>query len=310
MAAILEAEELTKRFGRRAAVDALSFSVQPGEVYGFLGRNGAGKSTTIRMILGLIRASAGHVRVLGRVVRAGRKRQPWPVGAIIESPNFYEYLSARQNLELLSALSGGVSSHRIDEVVALVGLVERQHDSVRVFSHGMRQRLGLAQALLPRPQLLILDEPLDGLDPKGIRDLRDVMLKVSREEGVTVFLSSHILSEIEMTCDRVLVIHQGRRVFEGPTRELIVDARTVRLRLSGQPDPLPLLQSLPFLERVERQEEIWHLRMDPARVPELNRALVENRLDVLELTPLKQRLEDVFIALTGQSLPPAEEREP
>ena len=113
-----------------------------------------------------------------------------------------------------------------------------------------------------------------------------------------------------MTCDRVLVIHQGRRVFEGPTRELIVDARTVRLRLSGQPDPLPLLQSLPFLERVERQDEIWHLRMDPARVPELNRALVENRLDVLELTPLKQRLEDVFIALTGQSQPPAEEREP
>ena len=297
---ILEAQDLTKRYGRRMAVDGLSFAVRPGEIHGFLGRNGAGKSTTIRMILGLVRPTGGRVSVLGRRVTAGAKRDPWPVGAIVESPTFYDYLSARTNLEMLSSLSGGASRARIDEILDLVGLTERQNEKVSVYSHGMRQRLGLAQALLPQPELMILDEPLDGLDPKGIRDLRDVMLTVSRQRGVTIFLSSHILSEIEMTCDRVLVIHQGRRVFEGATEELVSDAKTVRLRTADGFDPAPLLSTLPFVKRADPQETGWRLDMDPARIPELNRALVQAGIDVLELAPLRRRLEDVFISLTGE----------
>ncbi|MCX7015067.1 MAG: ABC transporter ATP-binding protein [Candidatus Sumerlaeota bacterium] len=297
---ILEARGLTKRYGWRLAVDGLDFDVRRGEIHGFLGRNGAGKSTTIRMILGLVRPTDGRVSVLGRPVRAGAKRDPWPVGAIIESPAFYDYLSARTNLEMLASLSGGASRARIDEILDLVGLTDRQREKVSVYSHGMRQRLGLAQALLPRPELLILDEPLDGLDPKGIRDLRDVMLKVSRERGVTIFLSSHILSEIEMTCGRVLVIHQGRRVFEGPTEELLSDSTAVRLRTGNGADPAALLSTLSFIKRAEPQADAWHLDMDPARVPDLNRALAQAGFDVLELTPLKRRLEDVFISLTGE----------
>jgi len=298
--AILNAENLTKRYGRRRVVDELSFTVHAGEIYGFLGRNGAGKSTTIRMILGLVRPTSGKVHVKGHTVRAGFARRPWPVGAIIESPTFYEYLSARRNLEILSSLSGGVSRKEIDSILQLVGLTERQHDKLGTFSHGMRQRLGLAQALLPRPELLILDEPLDGLDPKGMRDLRDIMLNVSRSEGVTVFLSSHILSEIEMTCDRVLVLHQGRRVFEGTTHELVSDSTNVRLRTDGNVDPAAVLADLPFVQQLERKENQYLLQLPHARVPELNRALVNAGVDVMELTPLKQKLEDVFISLTSE----------
>ncbi|MCX7048171.1 MAG: ABC transporter ATP-binding protein, partial [Candidatus Sumerlaeota bacterium] len=286
---ILEAHALSKRYGRRMAVDGLSFAVRRGEIYGFLGRNGAGKSTTIRMILGLVRPTSGKVSVLGRPVLAGRKRDPWPVGAIIESPNFYDYLPARTNLEMLASLSGGASRARFDEILELVGLTERQRDKVSTFSHGMRQRLGLAQALLPEPELMILDEPLDGLDPKGIRDLRDVMLKVAREHAVTIFLSSHILTEVEMTCDRVLVIHNGRRVFEGTTAELLSDSKTVRLRTANGGDPATILASLPFIKRAERESEGWRLEMDHAQAPELARALVQAGFDVMELTPLKRR---------------------
>jgi ABC-2 type transport system ATP-binding protein len=296
---ILQVDGLTKRYGRRLAVNDLSFAVERGQIYGFLGRNGAGKSTTIRMILGLIRPTRGAIAVAGRPVRAGARRDPWPVGAIVESPVFYDYLTARENLEMLAALSGGAPADRIDRVVALVGLTDRQREKVSVYSHGMRQRLGLAQALLPNPELIILDEPLDGLDPKGIRDMRDVMLRVSRDEGVTVFLSSHILSEIEMTCDRVLVIHEGRRIFEGRTEELTAGSRRVRLRVGGERDVGALLDGLPMVESRAANNGAWDLSLDHAEIPRLNRALVGAGFDVLELTPVKLRLEDVFISLTG-----------
>ncbi len=295
---VLETRGLAKRYGRRWVVEDLDLSVRQRDVYGFLGRNGAGKSTTIRMILGLVRPTRGEVLVAGRTIRAGGRRSPWPVGAIIESPVFYDYLSGRTNLELLASLSGGAPASRIGQVLELVGLTDRQRDPVGVYSHGMRQRLGLAQALLPRPELLILDEPLDGLDPNGIRDLRQVMTNVVETEGVTIFLSSHILSEVELTCNRVLVIHQGRRVFEGSTAELIADAGHVRLRTAGPRDPEPVLRGLGFIEAIGRENGAWRLRLPQERVPELNRALVAAEIDVMELTPLRRRLEDIFIGLT------------
>ena len=296
--AILEVEGLTKRYGTRLAVNNLSFTVRRGDLYGFLGRNGSGKSTTIRMILGLVRPTAGQVRVVGHRIRAGGRKDPWPVGAIIESPIFYDYLSARTNVEMLASLSGGASAQRIDEVIELVGLTDRQHEKVLVYSHGMRQRLGLAQALLPNPDLIILDEPLDGLDPNGIREIRDVMLNLVKDGGVTIFLSSHILSEVEMTCERVVVIHEGKSVYEGRTEDLITDPKKLRLRTADGGNPTELLGSLPYVEASEKIEDGWSVSIERERVPELNRELVGAGFDVLELTPLKVRLEDVFIRLT------------
>jgi ABC-2 type transport system ATP-binding protein len=182
--------------------------------------------------------------------------------------------------------------------VELVGLSHRQKEKVSVYSHGMRQRLGLAQALLPNPKLVILDEPLDGLDPNGIRELRDVMLRVVREKEVTIFMSSHILSEVELTCNRVVVIHEGNRMFEGTTKELMTDTRGVRVRTAGEKSPAETLAGLPFIERAEQVDGHWTLAMDHAMAPELTRRLVQAEIEVLEITPIRQRLEDVFIGLT------------
>lgn len=296
--AVLETELLSKRYRGRMAVNGLSLAVKQGEIYGFLGRNGAGKSTTLRMILGLVWPTSGTIRVAGKAVRPGRRRSEWPVGAIVESPIFYDYLPARTNLELLASLSGGASPVRIDRVLDLVGLSARSRDPVGVYSHGMRQRLGLAQALLPNPRLVILDEPLDGLDPNGIRELRQVMLDIVRDGGVTIMYSSHILSEVELTCDRVLVIHEGNRLYEGPTQELMAGTSNVRLRLASG-DATDVLGRLEFVGSRERVDSTWTLAMDHKRVPDLNRALVGAGLEVLELAPVRRSLEDVFLALTS-----------
>ncbi len=299
---ILELDQLTKRYGERLAVNGLSLQVKRGDIYGFLGHNGAGKSTSIRMIMGMVWPTSGEIRVNGHPVAPGRHKQHWPVGAIIESPIFYDYLSGRLNLELLASLSGGASKERIDEIVALVRLTDRQHDKVSVYSHGMRQRLGLAQALLPQPELIILDEPLDGLDPKGIRDLRDVMLHVAKELGVTIFLSSHILSEVELTCNRVAVINQGKRIYEGTTHDLIAKSDHVTLRTLGEKSPAEIFGRMEFIRSFTKSDDgIWHLRLDHEHAPTLNRELVAAGFDVMELTPHKQRLEDVFLELTRTS---------
>lgn len=296
---ILRVQGLTKRYKKRLAVDDLSFSVNPGDLYGFLGRNGAGKSTTIRMIVGLVWPTAGRIQVDGQEVAAGRHPRNWPVGAIVESPAFYDYLTARTNLEMMASLSGGASPSRIDEIVELVGLVERQHEPVSVYSHGMRQRLGLAQALLPHPKLIIMDEPLDGLDPNGIRQMRELMLDIVRERGVTIFLSSHLLSEVELTCNRVVVIHEGRKMFEGPVSDLTSGEKTVRLRCAGGSGPAEALGGLEFVGAAKPEAGgAWSLTMDHDRVPDLTRALVEAGVGVLEITPVKRRLEDVFIDMT------------
>ncbi len=297
---ILQIEGLTKRYGQRVAVDNLSLNVNCGDIYGFLGHNGAGKSTTIRMIMGMVWPTSGAIRVNGHLINTGRHKHHWPVGAIIESPIFYDHLSGRTNLEILASLSGGAEASRIDEVVKTVGLTERQNDKVSVYSHGMRQRLGVAQALLPNPELIILDEPLDGLDPRGIRDMRDVMTNAVRNHGVTLFISSHILSEVEMTCNRVAVIHQGKKLFEGTTKELISVSNRVLLRISNGRSPADLLGRLPYVEAFKSTDDPtrWMLNLDHAKIPDLNRELVKAEIDVLELTPHRNRLEDVFLSLT------------
>src|SRR5262249_20139580 len=198
---ILENDDLSKAYGKRVVVDSLSLKVERGDIFGFLGQNGAGKSTTIRMALGLVRPTSGVVRVLGFDIAKQPLKALARTGAIVEAPAFYENLSGLENLLLLSKMSGGVARRRVTEVLGIVGLTGPAPDPVRIYSHGMKQRLGIAQALLPAPELIILDEPTDGLDPQGIHEVRTLIRRLRDEMGLTVFLSSHLLHEVEQTCN-------------------------------------------------------------------------------------------------------------
>src|SRR5437588_11013631 len=213
--AVLQTEQLTKKYRRRVVVDRLSLTVERGDIFGFLGQNGAGKSTTIRMALGLVRPTSGRVKVLDHDMSRQPLRVLKSIGAIIEAPAFYENFSGRQNLRMLAAMSGGAEQERIEMVLEIVGLSKRARDPVRVYSHGMRQRLGIAQALLPGPEFIILDEPTDGLDPRGIREVRMLLPRLRDERGLTILLSSHLLNEVECICDTVAIIDGGRLLYQG-----------------------------------------------------------------------------------------------
>lgn len=228
---MIELRNLHKKFGSRAAVCDLTLSVPRGEVFGLLGHNGAGKSTTIGMMLGQVWPTSGEVKVCGHDVTAHRARALQKVGAIFEAPAFYDYLSGWRNLEILSHYTAPTSEARIREVVDWVGLTGREREVVRKYSHGMRARLALAQALLPQPELLILDEPGSGLDPEGIAEMRETIVRLHRELGLTILLSSHLLSEVEQLCSRIAVLNQGRKVFEGLVAE--VKARRGRVILKS-----------------------------------------------------------------------------
>src|ERR1017187_7469523 len=212
---MIELTHVQKKFGARLAVDDLSFTVSRGEIFGLLGHNGAGKSTAIGMMLGQVWPSGGEVLICGHDVTAHRRLALQKVGAIFESPAFYDYLSGRRNLEILSSYTARTSPQRIQEVIEWVGLTGREKSKVKTYSHGMRARLALAQALLPHPEVLILDEPGSGLDPEGIHEMRQTILRLHRELGLTILLSSHLLHEVEQVCSRIAVLNQGRMVFEG-----------------------------------------------------------------------------------------------
>ncbi|MCR8636855.1 ABC transporter ATP-binding protein [Paenibacillus radicis (ex Xue et al. 2023)] len=208
--AVVQLRNVTKRIGSKTIVDNLSFDVLPGEVFGFLGPNGAGKTTTIRMMVGLMSLTQGEVLVNGLSVKRQFEQAMVHVGAIVENPEFYKFLSGYQNLQHFARMIPGITEERLQEVIALVRLEHRIHDKVKTYSLGMRQRLGVAQAILHRPDVLILDEPTNGLDPEGIRELRDYLRQLSREEGLAVIVSSHLLSEMELMCDRVAIIQNGK----------------------------------------------------------------------------------------------------
>ena len=228
---MLDVSHLHKRFPRAAkpALDDVSFTVEKGEIFGLLGHNGAGKSTALGIMLGLVYANRGEVTVGGVSVQADREKALRKVGAIFESPSFYEYLSGWRNLKVLTALSGGVPKARMLEVVDWVGLSDRIHSKVGTYSHGMRQRLALAQALLPQPEVLLLDEPTDGLDPDGIVEFRRRVRELRDDFGVTILLNSHLLSEVEQVCDRVAILRAGKKVYEGACRGLSDNRVRVRL---------------------------------------------------------------------------------
>jgi ABC-type multidrug transport system ATPase subunit len=295
---VLETSGLGKRFGRRWAVRDLDLRVYRGDVFGFLGPNGAGKSTTIRMILSLIRPTAGAVRLFGRSLRAHRGEVLREVGGLVEAADFYLYLSARRNLEIIGSLRGGVGAEAIGSVLDLVGLAGRAEERVKTFSHGMKQRLGIAQALLGDPQFIVLDEPTTGLDPQGIKDVRELIVRLSRERGMTIFLSSHHLHEIEQTASSMAIINRGALVVQGKVQE-ILNQSEVRVRIEcEQPGRAAgIVAGLSYARAVEREDRVVQVTLPGERLAEVNGLLVRMDVGVCAFVP-KRSLEDYFLAIT------------
>lgn len=298
MTTALSIRNLRKTYGQFVAVDDLSFHVESGDIYGFLGPNGAGKSTTIRALLGLIRPTSGQVEIFGQSLEADRSNAMRRIGSIVEKPDFYKNLSGRKNLELFAWLSGVKDAQkRIDQLLELVGLSRRDRDAVKGYSHGMKQRLGLAQALLHDPDLVILDEPTTGLDPQGIVDLRNLLLHL-RTEGKTIFLSSHILSEIELIASRMVIICKGRAVAEGSVADLLSREDLV-VEFNYLPDAqLSIGVDFPWTDQIQRAApESLVLSLSDDQIPEVNRWLVHRGFQVVSIQS-RRRLEELFVRLT------------
>jgi ABC-2 type transport system ATP-binding protein len=300
----VETSGLTKRFGERTAIDGVDLRVPSGCAFGFLGPNGAGKTTMIRMLLGLTGASSGTMRLLGHPVPAEREVALQRVGAIVEDPRFHDHLSGRENLQIIAAARGPEAGERIDSALARVGLSERATERVKRYSLGMRQRLGVARCLLADPLLLILDEPTNGLDPGGIQEFRLMIRAMVEQEGRTVFLSSHLLDEVEKICDAAAIVDRGKVVTQGPIAELAEGGARHELIVDVD-DPeraLTLLEGLEQVREARRSED--GLRVVLARGPEnaaqVNAQLVLAGLAVTRLEPVRRSLEQRFLAVTAR----------
>jgi ABC-2 type transport system ATP-binding protein len=299
----LATQGLAKRYGPRVALDGLDLRVPTGVVYGFLGPNGAGKTTTMRILTGLVHADAGHVELLGQPFGRGHRRRLFEVGALIESPSFYPFLSGRENLRALAATGAPTPASRVDELLTLVNLRDRAGDKVSGYSLGMKQRLGIAGALLSDPSLLLLDEPANGLDPAGIAGMRDT-LRALAAAGKTVLVSSHILSEVQQLADVVGIIARGRLVREGRIEDLLREEGSIRVRVA--PDDLPAagatLEAVAGAGAVRAEsgpESGWlDVRIDPGRASELNRALAVSGVYASRIE-VGTNLEALFLELTG-----------
>ena len=289
---------LSKSYGKRLAVDHLDLQVDRGELFGFLGPNGAGKTTTIRMALGLIAPTNGSVEILGLEVRHNRSKVLPRVGALVESPALYGYLSGRNNLRAFGDLLGGVPKKRIDEVLEIVGLTGRDKDRVKTYSMGMKQRLGLAVALLNNPDLLILDEPANGLDPAGIVEMRD-LLRGLAADGKTVFISSHVLSEVQQICTRVAIINHGRLVRLAPVAELLDVPGEFEVQVDSPDALVAALRLQPWGQEARVEHGLVITHAPEGRGRNLISFLVQNGHDPDSVRERQRDLEDIFLSLTG-----------
>ena len=294
---LLRTRQLSKRFGKRLAVSELDMQVHRGDIYGFLGPNGAGKSTTIRMVLSLIVPTSGTVTLFAKNLaddRSDLTRQ----GGLVERPDFYLYLSARKNLEIVSALYGSVDRKRIDEVLDIVGLADRAGDRVKAYSHGMKQRLGIAQALLPNPEFLILDEPTNGLDPQGMKEVRELIRRLNRDDGMTILLSSHLLNEIEQVATRMCILHQGELVVEGVVRDLLGrDSIAVRITAEPRDRALDLLNGMEWVSDAHIVDDHILCTIGEADLARSNAGLIAAGMAVSSFAP-RRSLEDYFLNIT------------
>lgn len=300
---VIEIKNLSKNFKELKAVDNLNINVFKGDVFGFLGPNGAGKSTTIRMLLTLIKPSSGSIKIFGKDLFKERLSILRNVGAIVEKPDFYGYLSAYKNLEILSRISGhDILQKRIMEVLELVGLAGRYKSKVKTFSHGMKQRLGIAQALLHDPDLIILDEPTTGLDPMGMKEIRDLIIHLSRDLKKTVFLSSHILYEVEQVANRMIIINKGTARVEGEVKELLNASHlTVTFEVTNVEKAKSVLSNTSWASVMkDTANSKLEFNIDNNDVASLNRYLVENGVDVCSIIPTRS-LEEYFLKITEEA---------
>lgn len=299
MEKVIEVKDLVKRYGDLIAVDGVSFDVYAGDVYGFLGPNGAGKSTTIRMLLSLIKPDAGTIRLFGKDIHHHREFAMSQVGCIVEKPDFYKYLSAKDNLRALARYNQlNVNERRLDDLLDFVGLSGRGSESVKGYSHGMRQRLGIAQALLHDPQLIILDEPTTGLDPQGIIDIRNLIILLSKEKGKTILLSSHILHELELVANRLAIMNKGRMVAQGELKNLLNDAsRIVRFGMDRPQDAFSLLQKESRAVDAKVVDDTLEITLDLKDIPEMVRKFSASGFQIFSVES-KRQLEDYFLKLT------------
>ncbi|KFN09320.1 ABC transporter ATP-binding protein [Bacillus pseudomycoides] len=300
MTTVLSVRNVKKVIGKKTLVENISFDVNQGEVFGFLGPNGAGKTTTIRMLVGLIKATEGTISIGGYNIKENFREAMRQIGSIVENPELYTYLTGWENLKQFARMLGGISDERILEIAKMVHLDERIHEKVKTYSLGMKQRLGIAQALLGNPKLLILDEPTNGLDPAGIREMREFIHKLVKEENMSVFISSHLLSEVQMICDRVAIIHKGKMITVAPIEELIKTASDrVEWIVTPISRALELLKTSKEVREISIDDERLLCRMDINTISAWNKRFVENGIDVHSVKELVFTLEDLFIELTG-----------
>jgi ABC-2 type transport system ATP-binding protein len=294
---------VSKRIGRNTIIEDLSFDVPKGEIFGFLGPNGAGKTTTIRMIVGLMSITNGQILIKGKNIKTEFEQAIRHVGAIVESPEMYKYLSGYHNLVHYARMVPGVTKERIDEVVALVRLENRIHDKVKKYSLGMRQRLGVAQALLHRPSLLILDEPTNGLDPAGIRELRDYLRYLTRTEGISVVVSSHLLTEMELMCDRVAILQKGKLIDVMPIQHFTTGNNQVQTYQIQAEPPEQALEAIKNMDGVHEvkfvQEGMVELTTERERIPDILNGLMQDDIRIYGVKMVGRSLEDRFLEITG-----------
>jgi ABC-type multidrug transport system ATPase subunit len=298
---VIQINQLSKNFGKHIAVDNLNLSVETGEIYGFLGPNGSGKSTTLRMILGLLQPSAGSIHIMGKPLHTHRSEVMQQIGCIIEKPDFYSYLSALENLKIYSRMYT-ISPNKYDYKALLqkVGLYGRENDIVKTYSHGMKQRLGLAQALLHNPSIIILDEPNTGLDPQGIIELRETILHVNKQEGKTILLSSHILNEIEEMATSMILIHNGKTIAQGKINDLLnKENLVVNIEMTNKNKALELLQSSVWQQNISATDadNVIQFNLGHEAVPDLTKWLVTNDIGIYNIAKMRS-LENYFLKLT------------
>ena len=300
--AVIKVENISKNFGTLKAVDNLSFEVEAGQVFGFLGQNGSGKSTTIRMLLSLIHPSSGSIELFGKSIQKNRASILEQVGAIIERPDLYPYLTATEHLQLFAKVrKQKVAAINITKTLEQVGLSHRAQDKVQTFSLGMKQRLGIAIALVHNPNLIILDEPTNGLDPQGIADIRALIQHLAKEEGKTIFVSSHLLSEIEQVANQILIIHQGKKMVEGVTKELLdPEKRIVQIKTMDDVKALAIIVAGGFSQYLLTRKEGVFLKLPTTAIPMLNESLVQSGIAVLGIET-KNSLEDYFLQITSNA---------
>jgi ABC-type multidrug transport system ATPase subunit len=297
---IVEVNHLVKHYGKFHAVEDVSFDVFRGDVFGFLGPNGAGKSTTIRTMLSLIKPTSGEIKLFGKNLLKDRSYILQRIGCIVEKPDFYKYLSAEKNIEIFARLSGiNVTKSKVHEIIEFVGLKGREKDKLGGFSHGMKQRLGIAQTLVHDPELIILDEPTTGLDPQGIIDIRNLILQLKNERNKTVLLSSHILSEIELIANRMVIINKGKTIVQGSVTELLnAQELIVSFSVDNVEKAKSLLNSLPakdvVIDKIDHGSLLLHISQE--KIPVINKLFCDSGINVFSIEA-KRKLEDYFLKL-------------